>query len=493
MSLPTRRLVFPLGAALTLSVVAVTMAGRSLAIDGQAGLVIRSTTRLVQMSVVAQDKQGRPVVDLKREDFEVFDNGKRCPISVFVVEGPAIISQPQPVPRHTFTNQYVSETGARSGYAVVLLDWLNTPSSDQYRARQQVVQMLQRIGPNDRIALYVLGRGLRTITEFGADKEDLLQKLADLRGDPSDLLEVQPASVVDASVSAPSASISNGPHCNSHLTANVAKEEQVFLLDRRVQETVRAFQEIADHLAGVPGRKILIWVSAGFPSNIDSSVVAGAGPGERTYNSEIGRVIEKLNNADVAVYPIDARGLTATPSAAFAIDTMKEFASRTGGLAWYNRNDMDVGMRTALDDVRFTYTIGFYPPEDATHRFHKVRLQVRQHDVRLRYRDGYYLDNPGESYPQNREAEVAPALLSPVDSTAISITIRADRKRDALMLRISLDARALDFVRENDRWHGKLEMGAGSAVVESRKLKSSKGSEPSRHFLFGGVDDNLIP
>lgn len=64
---------------MTLSVVAVTMAGRSFAIDDQAGLVIRSTTRLVQMSVVAQDKQGRPVVDLKSEDFEVFDNGKRCP------------------------------------------------------------------------------------------------------------------------------------------------------------------------------------------------------------------------------------------------------------------------------------------------------------------------------------------------------------------------------------------------------------------------------
>ena len=165
--------------------------------------------------------------------------------------------------------------------------------------------------------------------------------------------------------------------------------------------------------------------------------------------------------------------MTATPSAAFAIDTLKEFASRTGGLAWYNRNDMDVGMRTALDDVRFTYTIGFYPPEDATHRFHKVRLQVRQHDVWLRYRDGYYLDNPGESYPQNREAEVAPALLSPVDSTAISITIKADRKRDALMLRISLDARALDFVRENDRWHGKLEMGARFATADGKQIGSA--------------------
>ena len=106
---------FRLGAALGLTLVAFVMAGPPGVADDQAGLVIRSTTRLVQMSVIAEDKQGRPVVDLKGDDFEVFDNGKPCPITVFVVEAPGVAAQPQPVPHNTFTNQFVHATGARSG------------------------------------------------------------------------------------------------------------------------------------------------------------------------------------------------------------------------------------------------------------------------------------------------------------------------------------------------------------------------------------------
>ncbi len=82
------------------------------------------------------------------------------------------------------------------------------------------------------------------------------------------------------------------------------------------------------------------------------------------------RSIQKLNNADVAVYPVDARGLIVSSSAYDTIWTMKEFASRTGGLAWYSRNDLDAGVRNALDDIRFSYTIGFSPPEEAKYGSH---------------------------------------------------------------------------------------------------------------------------
>jgi VWFA-related protein len=474
MSFPARGSVFLAGAALALSVVAVVMAGRSLALDNQGDLIIRSTTRLVQMSVVAQDKQGRPVVDLKREDFELFDNGKRCPISIFVVEAPGIASQPQSVPRNTFTNQFARTAGVRSAHAVILLDWLNTGWEDQARTRQQVIRMLQRIEPNDRIALYVLDRKLKVISEFGGDTAALLEKLAALRADPVNWGQVEATGTDDASVSTLDGAIFPGRIGGRHHApeSDSPKEEQTFLLDQRVRETLRAFEEIAAHLASVPGRKTLIWVSAGFPLNVRWSGADGAAPHERDYTAEVRRIIQKLNNADVAVYPIDSRGLTASPTGYDSIWTMDRIASRTGGLAWYERNDLDVGMRTALDDIRFTYTIGFYPPADATHTFHKVRLQVRRHDVMLRYREGYYLDRPGEPYPQNKETEVTQALLSPVDSTAIPITIAATRKRDAVTLRLSVDAGGLDFVRENDRWHAKLELGVRFAAPDGNQVGS---------------------
>jgi len=117
-------------AALALIVAAFVIAAGSLAAVPQTDALIRSTTRLVQMSVVAVDKQGRPVRDLKQTDFDLFDNGKHCPVSVFVIENATLKAAP-PLPPHTFTNQLERLTGARSGYAVVLLDWLNTQWSDQ--------------------------------------------------------------------------------------------------------------------------------------------------------------------------------------------------------------------------------------------------------------------------------------------------------------------------------------------------------------------------
>jgi VWFA-related protein len=462
------------GAAFGLTLVALVMAGPPVVADDQAGLVIRSTTRLVQMSVIALDKQGRPVLDLKKEDFEVFDNGRPCSLTVFVVETPDSAVRPQPLPHNTFTNQFARTTGARSGYAVIVLDWLNTLWSDQTRARQQVVQMLKRIEQHDRIALYVLDRRLKVINEFSDDAATLLEKLANLRGGPSDLLDVQRGPINDASVSAPSASSSMGPTGTglSHPSNDFPDHEQAFQLDQRIQETLQAFQIIADHLTTVPGRKILIWVSAGFPLNIDSSGADSATRSQGDYAAQISRTIQKLNNANVAVYPVDARGLIVSSSAYHTIWTMKEFAARTGGLAWYNRNDLDAGVRNALDDIRFSYTIGFSPPEEAKYGSHKLRVKVRRAGVTLRYRDGYYLDEPGNSQVQDQRAEVARAMLSPVDSTAIPITVRAARNQDHLMSQMSLDAGSLDLALESGGWQGKLEFQACFQAPDGRRVGS---------------------
>jgi len=481
---------------LAFSAAALAVAAQSLAVDKQADLVIRSTTRLVQMSVVAQDKHGRPVVDLKKEDFQVFDKGKLRPITVFVVEAAGITSQPQSAPRDTFTNQFARTTGARSAYAVVLLDWLNTGWSDQARARQQVVQMLDRIERNDRVALYVLDRRLRVISEFGDNTATLLEKLATLRGDPIDWGEAPAASIYDASVSSLGGALFPNSTGVSHPAAGSNKEEQMFLLDQRVRETLMAFQEIAAHLASVPGRKTLIWVSAGFPLKVLWSVADGAVPNERDYNAEIGRTIQKLNDADVAVYPIDARGLTASASAYDTIWTMKEFALRTGGLAWYNHNDLDVGMRNALDDIRFSYTIGFLPPEEASNGFHNVRVNVRRPGVSLHYREGYYLDEPSNSHPQDQRTEVVRAMASPVDSTAVPITVRAARNRDTLMLQISLDAGSLNFVREADRWQGKLEIQARFEAADGGQIGSITSKVVEFNMLpqtYGAALRNGLP
>jgi hypothetical protein len=91
--------------------------------------VFVATTKLVQVSVIAQDKIGRPVVDLRREEFQLLDNGAPQEIRLFLPEVERTDRPPVP-PSNAFTNQVVSSSGVHSGYSVILIDNLFTDFGD---------------------------------------------------------------------------------------------------------------------------------------------------------------------------------------------------------------------------------------------------------------------------------------------------------------------------------------------------------------------------
>src|SRR5579862_5718416 len=91
-----------------LCVVASTAFGQQISPQASPGATFRISTKLVQVSVIAQDKDGKPVADLQREDFQLFDNGKPQPIQLFIVEKPV---PPEPLAPNTFTNKSARSTG----------------------------------------------------------------------------------------------------------------------------------------------------------------------------------------------------------------------------------------------------------------------------------------------------------------------------------------------------------------------------------------------
>jgi VWFA-related protein len=121
-----------------------------------------------------------------------------------------------------------------------------------------------------------------------------------------------------------------------------------------------------------------------------------------------------MNDAGIAVYTVDARGLEAfdlgfvsrpnsTPmgSPVEAVTELEsrmpqaktsplELASRTGGRAFFNRNDIETGIRRALDDARFTYEVGYYPDHNEWKgEWRKIQVKVRRPDVAVLARGGY--------------------------------------------------------------------------------------------------------
>jgi VWFA-related protein len=453
--------------------------------------VLHVTTRLVQVNVVVQDKKGNPVGGLTKDDFVILDQGKPQTISIFSEQSnqaPPATSRAAATalpPPNTFTNRLEEQQGVPSSVSVILLDALNTTFQDQARSRQQIVKFLHQIEPQDRVALYALSNRLSILHEFTSDAAPLIAALDRYKGRNSAVLAASEPEEPNTGIRTPFEDF-------DAVLSQIYQPMGAFYMNQRVAMTLAAFRAIANRLAGLPGRKNLIWVSGSFPIMIgfDQIQAVDAGPLEKhSYDRDLQDAAELLNDANIAVYPVDARGLMppninalsarpafATPRAqrtvggAIAainpshaeIDTMQTLAERTGGLAFYNRNDLNNSIRHAIDDSRINYVLGFYPAETNWNgKFHKIKVEVKRPGLRLRARNGYFATPETVASEKERQALLRDAAVGPLDATGIGISIHAEVPDlpgiSTLTAQIGLDVRELQLAEQNDRWSGTID------------------------------------
>jgi len=280
--------------------------------------VFRTTTRLVQVSIIAQDKQGKPVPDLRREEFQILDNGSPQEIQLFVAEMQK--SDPAPpevkLPPDTYTNQFApAPASAHSGYSIILFDNLVSGFGDPLTGEegtgygvQRVLRVVQSLPPGERIAIYALGRRLHVVREFTADRDSLEQHLRSWKPSSDDAITgTALCPGADSASDLAGRAISDaGPHTNEAAVACVSGDVAI-----RVAAMKEELKQIADHVAGIPGRKNMIWMANRFP-------VGG------------GESIQKLMDAGVAIYPVDENGVLAPSPSQGA---MQILARMTGGVA----------------------------------------------------------------------------------------------------------------------------------------------------------------
>jgi VWFA-related protein len=437
-------------------------------------IVLKASARLVQVSVVVHDKKGQPVSDLKKEDFQIKVDGHVQPISLFSVESAGSLpSSPEKLPPNTFTNRLEQRPGTPSSVTIILLDALNTRFTDQSYARQQVVKYLQTIQPTDHIGIYSLAGSLRVLHDYTTDSADLLRKLESYRGD-----------VLPSTPSSHEPFGGDSLFLDQWLRGGGSPAERGFYMTNRIEGTLRALEFIANHLSRLPGRKNLIWVSGGFPLSIGfENLAAWRNPAveQRTFGDEVSRTVRALNNANIAIYPVDARGLMVdprfdasrrtvnlrAPAAPVGVrnqESMQELASRTGGRAYLNTNDLKNAIRDAVADTQVTYTLGFYPTnEKYDSKFHEIKLQVLDRSgLNLRYRKGYF-DLP--ELPQDetaRRAGLRDAVWSPLDATAVGLTVEVKPVNtpapNSLEVYVKVDRSSISLEQNKDRWAGRLDV-----------------------------------
>jgi VWFA-related protein len=403
----------------------------------------RTGTELVQVSVVAQDKSGKPVADLRREDFQIFDNGAPQNIALFLAARPAPESEatakPADVPAKpagVFTNQIASD--AHTGYSVLLFDNLDIDGGmDVFtytaRARQKALKALMAIPPGDRIAIYSLWCQFQVVREFTSDRESLLQQLEKFAPSPRNCV---------LGGDGPDHALTARTLERLYVTASVPDNSAAIAHPTQIDIADQEMKQLAEHLAGIPGRKNLIWLTSTFrvkPSNL-----------------------QKLLNANVAVYPVDTVGSTIglpmEKQERYA--PIKALAAITGGKAYFDRDDLDFAIGEALNDGHISYTLGFYRPEgNRNPPVHRIQIRTSRQGVVLRYQLSYSVEPP-----QPKAADPVLTLVNaidrPVDATAIAMMTSATRSENTLDLALTLDVSALDLQSKNGLWEGQAELVA---------------------------------
>jgi VWFA-related protein len=468
--------------------------------------VLRVTTRLVVVNVVVHDKTGAPVAGLTRDEFTVFDGGKEEKISVFSVERRGAMHGPtEPLSPNVFSNRMARQGGIPISITAILLDgsgeWSSTTGLEYFAyARQQLIKFLSQLQPQDRVALYVYGRGLSVIQDFTSDPSPLIEALRQSGNAAAGAPDTGPQ---PGAPETPLQGLS-GPAAvaASRLDARMSDSVNARFGDYWRLYRLEALEATANHLSGLPGRKTLIWLTSGVPLPLESSAHFGLGhPGGSSplVEDKVRQTIQALNQADVALFPVDSRGLFTNPdfkaenegrvpyelgtrggldAMTLQIQAMIYWGEETGGRAFCNTNDLRSAMRTALDDSEITYTLGYYPSHGQWDgRYRSIKVRVNMPGVEVRHRRGYFASpaTAGSVERKGRMAMLKEAALNPLESTGVGVTVRVRTFKGTnggykIEINLSPDLNDLTFQQMNGRWTGLLDVLAGQYSKEGRSL-----------------------
>jgi VWFA-related protein len=393
------------------------------ALLGQLPEPIRVTTQMVEVNVVVRDKNG-PVVGLGQNDFILRDRGRLQKIAVFRADSRST-ERPEPLEPGEFTNRQ----GARHAI-VIVWDHLNTDFGDAAVARAKVLEALGQIQTQDRVALYTLDSELTVIQDFTSDSSLLVDAMRKYREErlarPVDVPLLSASSAGDSRVAEMFEAV------NSARLANAAAY--------RATVTAAAIRAIANHLAGIQGRKSVLWIASEFPA-------AAAG----------------LASAGIAVYPVDLSGTSASSPQVSQVE--RKIAQQSGGIAFVH-SDLRGAIDRAVKDAEFGYTLGFYP-DRAPDPMNALRIEVKRKGVDVGHRSAYS-GIPKADTP--RAAEIAGALASPLDATQISLNVHLSKQAAGWNIALELDPAEIMLEHANSRWTGGLDIALRQMTTEGLVL-----------------------
>ncbi len=469
------------------------------------GSPLRVTARLVDVGVVAYDKRGHPVTDLKPEDFEIFDNGRKQKVRFFSRAGGApaedsakVLDQP------TVSNRRAAdakpEIGATEGNTTILLiDSSSLAWADLTHARGEMLRFLRALPANESVGLYVVkANGLQVLEEGMADHAMLAAKLSQWMPSAKELARAQEEErrnrqQFDEVLHPADLQYVNG---NSGSAPDMAEPVDPKLRDfgsNPGREALSILVVVARHLAAIPGHKNLVWVTSDNVLADWTDKAVSSDKGSKHIEGFVLRAQEAMNDAHVSIYPLDASQLETQaidpslknhniqlapsvlappppqgggPQAGRITAEMtqdlhpiqaaiQEMAQATGGRAIPRAGDMAAALNGVVEDGRATYLLSFSPDVPADDQYHllTVKLPARR-GVTLRYRTGYqYAREPATLKDRLRQA-----IWQSSDVTEIAVSAQAAPASTGTTLRLNIATNDLALKQQGERWMDKLDI-----------------------------------
>lgn len=415
----------------------------------------RTTTDLVEVDVVAVDRDGQPVYGLKQEDFTLFDRGKPQTVATFqeVTHQHDVDVAPldaAPAPQPPKADVASNRTAQSDRLVVIVVDDLHIYRGRTDTARQIARAIVRDLGPQASMGiLFTSGDRNIEVTEDRAELLAAIDKMAGRRAYPRPILAVDD---MHGQNPEPTQGIKEFyDDMNAYKTLQDAARMLGAGDDVRRKAFVLVSEGIGKDLSGIfgamspPGD-----VPQGGLAYAAGDLTATIMPSTLEYHAlALVDMMDAMRRANVATYAIDPRGYVSSrdlmkechPAVRFDDDPclggrlpdwyswvrqaqhgLEMTAEASGGFAITNTNDFTTGLSRIIDDLDHYYLLGFYPVDPTGHGYRRLDVKINRPGVTLRFRHGYVVGGPAPP-PKNADPLVAlSAEVLPRTDLALRLT-----------------------------------------------------------------------
>lgn len=473
--------------------------------------IIRITTNLVQTDVVVTDKNEQIIPDLKLEDFELFDNGKKQDIK-FMEFVSVDAGRRSEGTRPSSLPNYVEQTGPGllpkdvKRVVAFVIDDLTMQFVDLPAVRKMLLNFVDnKMKDGDLVAIVRVVGGKGLLQQFTTDRQLLRRAIAAIRIVAHPLGSSEAPDDPKMNALGQLAQVSN-PENPAGGDSSLSEQSDTPEIYSSNDDTIRYFRGLSavttanfviNSLREIPGRKNLVIISGGIP-------IFEIGKGD---NIDVTRLLDQLTDnairAGVVISSLDPRGLRASPAvkgfqatpaksalggndpadltfgrgdpgAQSALGPMLAGASEhlglstvagtTGGVSVVNTNNFDAGLDKILARSNGYYTLAYSPSEKFDRKFHEIEIKVKRGGTKLYSHTGYIArEEVAATGPRTKEEEVAAAARSPLARNDIDVTpnvvirLKPDNKA-SVDIHLLIDAKKLHFTENADHYQDSLDV-----------------------------------